>query len=83
MPKGMGYKNTSKPKGGKVAKAPKSSGGGGRSMLGDMKSATKSGTGLLHPEFGSNASVRETRLPAGGCPRGSTTPNFKKRMRST
>jgi len=84
MPKGMKYKNAnSSPRGGgKVAKAAKSSGGGGRSLAGDYGTATAGGTGLRSPEYGSNARVRETRLPAGGCPRGSKTPNFKKRMKS-
>ena len=80
MPKMKGY---AKRGGGKVGKMAKSSGGGG-SASGDSHTPGASGAmPSSYADFGSggNASVRETRLPYGGCPKNAKTPSFKKRMK--
>lgn len=64
--------------GGKVMKAAKSSGGGGKSAMGDMGTATSGSVVDIDKKasYGKNASVRETRLPKGGCPRGSKAKKY-------
>ena len=64
----------------------KHSGGGGSAPTGDFKHTVPSGevgrTFGGKADWGDNANVRTTSLPAGGCPKGAKTPKFKKRMRS-
>ncbi len=85
MPKGMGYKG--KAVAGKAAmRYSKKSGGGGESPTGDFKHTAQRGSvgadfgGMA--DWGSNANVRTTSLPNGGCPVKARTPKFKKRLRS-
>ncbi len=64
---------------------PKSSGGGGSAPTGDFKTATHGGVGADFGgmgDWGGNANVRTTSLPAGGCPSKARTPKFRKRLRS-
>ena len=72
---------------GKAAmKYSKHSGGGGDAPTGDFKhTAVHGAVGESYggkADWGSNAKVRTTSLPAGGCPAGAKTPKFKKRLRS-
>ena len=64
----------------------KHSSGGGDAPTGDFKHTAQRGSvgsdfgGMA--DWGSNANVRTTSLPAGGCPVKARTPKFKKRLRS-
>lgn len=69
---GMGYSKTSK-------------GGGDAASNADFKTATKGAVGDGFGgmgDWGSNARVRTTSLPAGGCPANSKAKKFKGRLRS-
>lgn len=87
MPMKGGYGYKGKAVAGKAAmKYPKHSGGGGASPTGDFKHTAQEGG--VGPDFGGmadwgeNARVRTTSLPAGGCPAKARTPKYKKRLRS-
>lgn len=65
---------------------PKHSGGGGSAPTGDFSHTAPAGKVGRDfggkADWGDNANVRTTSLPAGGCPAKAKTPKFKKRMRS-